>query len=379
MLLRSYEQTNFITGLRALAVLGVFLIHSGGGGLRELSPMWNTFVDWGKYGVDVFFVISGYTIFYQIFHAKYNVKYFLMQRITRISAPYWPLLLLLFLTGIMGVSLGSNHGAEGLEVTWQNWLLHALYLNFWNVAYSNTIIGVEWTLSIEVFYYMLLGTALTMMVLRNIFVSFVLLSFALLCVAVIGFYVMTSPLVGNSLNIHWSPLLYGYMFALGGVAFFVRRKVSEIYSQSTKNSMSDISFLVCFLLFGINLIYSIVPNSPAYAGFLNFIHASFLFPAGLPFVFACLTTLLIAFMQDDSVFGKFFTLRPIIFLGSISYSFYLWHFLILHTEFLQVNWSNSTLNFFYLLFLSIVVSFCWYYVFEKKAYGKIKMMIKRYQ
>ena len=212
------------------------------------------------------------------------------------------------------------------------------------------------------------------------FVCFLLLGFTLLCVAVFGFYVMTSPLVGSSLNIHWSPLLYGYMFALGGVAFFVRRKISEMYSDSTKKRMSDLSFVVCLLLFGTNLIYSFVPSSPAYVGFLNFIHASFLYPAGLPFFFACLTMFIIAFMQDSSFFGKLLTLRPVLFLGSISYSFYLWHFLVLGTALsMGVKTEDSPLNFFYLLFLTIIISFVWYYVFEKKAYGRIKAMIKRYQ
>lgn len=34
---RHYDGTNFITGLRAIAVLMVFLIHSGGGGFVKLT------------------------------------------------------------------------------------------------------------------------------------------------------------------------------------------------------------------------------------------------------------------------------------------------------------------------------------------------------
>jgi len=109
-----YKSTEFITGLRGIAALLVFLIHSGGG-LRSLSPVANAFVDWGKYGVDIFFVISGFTIFYQFYEKGYHLRYFLMQRILRISSPYWPLLLLLFLMGLMNVPLGSNPWGHGLK------------------------------------------------------------------------------------------------------------------------------------------------------------------------------------------------------------------------------------------------------------------------
>jgi peptidoglycan/LPS O-acetylase OafA/YrhL len=70
---RHYGGTEFITGLRAIAVFLVFLIHSGGGGLREVSEFLNTFVNFGKYGVQIFFVISGFTIFYQLYEGQIQV------------------------------------------------------------------------------------------------------------------------------------------------------------------------------------------------------------------------------------------------------------------------------------------------------------------
>lgn len=78
---KKYDGTNFITGLRAIAVLGVFVIHSGGGGLRTLGEEYNRLVDWGKYGVEMFFVISGFTIFYQLYEKKYDFKSFFALRL----------------------------------------------------------------------------------------------------------------------------------------------------------------------------------------------------------------------------------------------------------------------------------------------------------
>ncbi|WP_185976998.1 hypothetical protein [Shewanella psychropiezotolerans] len=50
---RVYEGTNFITGLRAIAVFLVFLIHARGGGLVELGGAFSNLVMIGKYGVEV--------------------------------------------------------------------------------------------------------------------------------------------------------------------------------------------------------------------------------------------------------------------------------------------------------------------------------------
>ena len=38
---RRYDGTDFITGLRAVAVFLVFIIHSGGGGLRDINEFLN--------------------------------------------------------------------------------------------------------------------------------------------------------------------------------------------------------------------------------------------------------------------------------------------------------------------------------------------------
>lgn len=42
--------------------------------------------------MQIFFVISGYTIFSQLFQEGYGLKKFLMVRLTRLSLPYFPIL-----------------------------------------------------------------------------------------------------------------------------------------------------------------------------------------------------------------------------------------------------------------------------------------------
>jgi len=371
MLLRDYEQTNFITGLRAFAVLGVFLIHSGGGGLRDISEFWNTLVNWGQYGVDVFFVISGYTIFYQFFKSDYKFRYFIIQRVIRLSVPYWPLLLLLFIMGVIGIPLGTNywgHGAQGLDISWVNWLLHLTYLNFCSAEYSNNIIGVEWTLGIEFFYYVTLGLIINLYLVHKVslFRMFVIGCFFLV-VACLGFYAIQTHKVENYLNIYWNPILYGYMFVLGGIAYFCRERLNNSLNVKVRSATSDGTCVLA--LFALWIAFTL--DCSAYNHWVV-IFASHLFVA-------LVTFLLVVFLQDASIFGRVITCKPLLFIGSISYSMYLIHFLILNTVFLRVNGLSTASSFIYLLCVTIIASYVWYYVFEKRIYGAMKMKIRKFQ
>lgn len=54
-IVKKYEDTNFITGMRMYAAFAVVLIHTGGGGVRGWGETGNRIVDMGAQGVAVFF------------------------------------------------------------------------------------------------------------------------------------------------------------------------------------------------------------------------------------------------------------------------------------------------------------------------------------
>ena len=60
--IKSYGDTDFITGIRAIAALAVLLIHSGGAGLKEVSSITDNLLISCRNGVFVFFVISGFSV-----------------------------------------------------------------------------------------------------------------------------------------------------------------------------------------------------------------------------------------------------------------------------------------------------------------------------
>lgn len=97
----TYGATNFVTGMRAWAAIGVLLIHAGGAGLRDLGTFGNRIADFGLTGVFAFFVISGFFVCYSYLNA-HNFKAYIAKRLLRI-APLYFLFILVF-----GIKNGAN-------------------------------------------------------------------------------------------------------------------------------------------------------------------------------------------------------------------------------------------------------------------------------
>ncbi|WP_167489210.1 acyltransferase family protein [Vibrio ouci] len=372
---RHYEGTDFITGLRAIAVFLVFVIHSGGGGLRDISEFLNTFVDFGKYGVQVFFVISGFTIFFQLSKEGYSLRRFLLIRIFRISIPYFPVLIFIYIyinsggEQFNGWANQFNNGTLSID----NLLMHITYLASFDLKYANTIIGVEWTLHIEVFFYFLIGILLTRGHLKqgplSIMFWFVIWLIIAVTLGPLG-YIGTL----DRLAVYWMPFIYGWMFILGGGAFYLRKKMTLVISSHLENIISDLGIIVSIvLIFGLiwlnsgGLVSKYLHLDWSEVHFLNELFVSLI------------TATLIVTTRDAGKFSVVFTSKVALFLGAISFSFYLIHYIIIASEisYKLFYFENQTVVFFSNLFITIVVSVVWYYFFEQFLYQKAKSAINR--
>lgn len=353
---RHYDNTNFITGLRAMAILFVFLIHSGGGGLRGFGDFSNSIVDYGRYGVQIFFVISGFTIFYQIFEKGYNFKKFISVRVIRISLVYFPIIILLFIyykfTGNVFNSWAHRFN-DGI-ISIDNLIMHLFYLGGFSSHYANTIIGVEWTLNIEIFYYIILGFLISAnyikMNIKNIFIYlFFFLFFA------IGFAVLAITKKLDSLLIHWMPFYYGYMFLLGGLAYYLRKNIISKINENKRKHISNLSLIFNLLLLTALMYFHMNIPSEIVGG-----------------ITALITFLLISFTIDTARLTKLFTNKYMIFIGSISFSMYLIHMLVISTHFTDFIKVNSFLAMLINLLLTIVISYVSYILLEVKIYKHLK-------
>ena len=112
--------------MRGMAVLGVILIHTGGGGLRELGAFANRFVDFGATGVYAFFTISGFSIASSWARTP-NFPAYIVMRFFRLAPLYY-----IALTASLTFGLTAVYWQEFFainEIDARNIILHFAYLS----------------------------------------------------------------------------------------------------------------------------------------------------------------------------------------------------------------------------------------------------------
>lgn len=126
-----------IQALRAFAALAVVMDHV-------------PFIAIGGFGVDVFFIISGFIVCYI---TREDTKHFFLKRVFRIVPLYWGATLLVFLVAWLKPSLLQSTGANIGE------LLKSLFF----IPYTRSngldqpVLFLGWTLNYEMFFYLVFG------------------------------------------------------------------------------------------------------------------------------------------------------------------------------------------------------------------------------
>jgi exopolysaccharide production protein ExoZ len=146
--------------LRFIAALAVILYHSRGAAqdyLGQTSAIFAPFV-YGSYGVDLFFVISGFIIYHVVSRRENDARSFLWRRITRIVPLYWCLTVVAVIAALLFPTMLRSNEDYSLGA-----LLHSLFFVSF-VTRELPILYVGWTLEFEMFFYLatalfLLGTA----------------------------------------------------------------------------------------------------------------------------------------------------------------------------------------------------------------------------
>jgi len=363
MLQKDYKSTNFLTGLRGIATLLVFLIHSGGAGLRGYGEIGNFIVDFGKFGVQIFFVISGFTIFSQLFAEKYKPLSFLLVRIARISLPYFPLIVAVFLY----INFGGTHFnswanlVNNGQITIGNLIAHLTYLSPFKKEYQNTILGVEWTLGVEVFFYFLFAILVQFRLIKLSIPSF-LIYFGFFRFANIFMFLLGRFLHLNSDYLHFLPFQYGYMFLLGGLAFYLRSSLTDgfyNFMNLSKELLSDITVAAIIVS------YAILALST---------HFTFQQDATVELITVASTFLLITLFNSQGKLSQLLENKLLLFFGTISFSFYLLHILCIS---LLPKTSIVAVDFLLAFGVTTILSYIWFITYEKYAYGHAKSIILR--
>jgi exopolysaccharide production protein ExoZ len=141
--------------LRAVAAAAVVVSHSANSLLGRTSHLID--LDYGAYGVDVFFVVSGFVMFYTTYGAPMRPGTFFVKRLIRI----FPLYFILSTAMLVLVALSpSSFNQESADLA--AYLQSVFFIPHWNPRLHNLepIIGQGWTLNYEMFFYVLFAASL---------------------------------------------------------------------------------------------------------------------------------------------------------------------------------------------------------------------------
>jgi peptidoglycan/LPS O-acetylase OafA/YrhL len=216
---RRYGETDFITGLRAIAASMVVVIHTGA--FSGFGPMGSAVTGLGKYGVDIFFVISGFTVA-KTFAEAPSYRAYLTRRMFRIAPIYWAVILLCFVLASQGLFVSP--WMEALDGSADGWNLglQLTFLSYLDYRVAASLLGVEWTIPVEVFWYIVLPFLLFATRSWKMVLGF---SLALLFLTAIFGYA-SKQIWDTTLPIRWSPVAYGHWFLIGAYCFHSRAAVT---------------------------------------------------------------------------------------------------------------------------------------------------------
>lgn len=348
-----------IDGLRTIAVLSVILYHA------QIVVFGHDFFKGGFVGVDIFFVISGYLIsrilLSELFEkGKISFLQFYERRARRI-------LPILFTVFIVSFPLAYKYLMPHQFVEYAHSILSATFFGS-NIFFyfTNTQYGAEdsllqpflhtWSLGVEEQFYILIPIVL---ILANKFAKNHLVTIITILILISLTYANWQSTENTQLNFF---MLTSRLWELGigSLLAFYELKYGNIKNELPNQTMP---------LLGLAMIaYSIVffNNQTPHPSFITL----------LPTLGTALIILYSANKTD--LVGKVLSWKPIVGIGLISYSMYLWHYPIF--AFVRLADSNvSNDEKYLLLLLTISLSIFSYFLIEKpfrnKQYFNFKSFI----
>jgi exopolysaccharide production protein ExoZ len=281
------QKVNNIQALRAYAALAVVVYHTGFTFPHMLQM--------GKFGVDIFFVISGY-IMARI--CDTDTRCFLRRRLIRILPPYWVLTFLLFLFSLWFPNLLLSTHPDFTE-----FLKSLFFVPYYRAdGLIRPFLFVGWSLNYEMLFYLLVALSIYLVPKHPLlFVSGLLVALQSVC----------SLFAGSGAV----PMCYSdkviFEFVLGILAYAVARRIAS----STAVQMRLFSLLaLVFSLVGMSLLQG-VAHSPFPAEWL---------------AMQILATLVVLSASLLSQGGWDIRIRWIVIVGDASYVLYLAHAYILN-------------------------------------------------
>ena len=158
---RQGQEIQSIQMLRGIASFMVCFFHIARG-VPNFLPTDSTLFEagkWGWTGVEIFFIISGFVIPYAMYVKQYTTRdfpIFLKKRVIRIEPPYLLSIVLILVLNFVSTLSPYYRGAP-FSIDWLNVFSHVAYLNvFTKGTWLNPVF---WSLAIEFQYYLIIALA----------------------------------------------------------------------------------------------------------------------------------------------------------------------------------------------------------------------------
>ena len=338
-----------IDGLRAIAVIPVVFFHAG---FQIFSG--------GFVGVDIFFVISGYLITSIILRSlekkTFSLSYFYERRARRILPS---LFFVIFITSIFSYIFLTRSEIGNFFQSVTSSLLFYSNFYFWKTTpYFLSEADLEpllhtWSLSIEEQFYIIFPILL--IIVYNYFKKNIL--FFLFSIFFLSLFLCQTAAIKTSgtLNFYFT-LSRAWELALGALSAYFLLKKKIIISTDKQNYISFFGMiLILFSIFFFD-------KQTSYPSFNTLIPT-----------FG--TVLIILFANEHSIIKKILSLKVIVSIGLISYSFYLWHQPLLVFGRIYFDNFSDQLKYFTII-ISLVISYFSYIFIEKPFRNKNKINVR---
>jgi peptidoglycan/LPS O-acetylase OafA/YrhL len=348
-----------IDGLRGFACLIVLCHHCYFHGGRYSYPTikilnWKQSLSslfyYGYSGVELFFILSGFCLAYSIIRSPnkiVNWRQYFIKRARRIYPAFIATMVILFTLSFIIHSQKIDIFIDNkfLEMPTSEQLF--LSLSFVDFSFNTSF----WTLCLELRWYLIFPLIILIYKRFNISGAFI---FSIVISLIYSTFIYPSS--QTQLKFILGPLpLYLPLFVLGVWAahLLVTKPSSLVQDYITRYSKWG-------CLASLIPLFIVVPPEPFF-GFSR----SRIIPFGIFYFF-----LLVAALYDSS-FQKFFSWKPLVFVGEFSYSLYLIHLPIIEGIYIftkPMNWSDQTQFFFYQGFvfaLCVFLGYLFYLLFEK--------------
>ena len=303
-----------VTGLRGVAILLVVLFH--------LVPQW---CPCGHFGVDVFFVVSGYFMFSSVWKPGFTLREYYGKKVVRILPPLLALVLVLYPCALFlyTVTYRQSYAETGLSALLglSNEYLEYFTQGYFDFGSRENPLQHTWFLSVTLQMYVLVPLAAVLLRRAPRWLERCTWA-ALFAVSFLAYH------HGPAYPAHCPGLLRGLFTQLAAVAGCLPGEVFHSYASPYYWSLGRLWELMAGA--GIALLPALegsrLRGALGLAGGLLILAPAWALAPGSPLNLPAVAGTMLVFRYGDSgIFAKLLRNRVAMGLGLISFSLYLWH------------------------------------------------------